>query len=451
MHRPKLPPFKKVIFSDKAFTSQLLNSLFKKLREAPQSFLGVLKAESNQGLVYLFILHGEPYAAGGWLEQGARPLTLHEFFQTLVQSDQTRLSLFECDPVYLKCLLTLFQKKPATQATTDLVSIEGLLERLKQDSGENLLVLRKDQDYNFFYYIKKRLLEGYFSDPAGASQEDSLEERLLSYVYQPNQSFPIELLLYNDLEVIAAPDVRSAGPDESQTSVVDHYLRPCPQLIMIGPNDSLQKIQIHKKIFRIGRAASNDLLLDDPLVSRNHATLFRQGDGYAIRDEKSRNGVLVNGKAVTEAGLNNGDKLQIGVYHLQFLLNDRSEPVRMKLPGTGTDETMLRTDLNLLDGKAKRQPRCWLEVVVGPLRGTRFEISEVRTVIGRSQADFVLKDPKVSRQHATIEWTEDGYRFVDHGSTNGSYVNDQRVSTHRLVPGDMIRIGGTTIKLHIVE
>ncbi|MCI0527224.1 MAG: FHA domain-containing protein, partial [Nitrospira sp.] len=231
--------------------------------------------------------------------------------------------------------------------------------------------------------------------------------------------------------------------------IVDYFLSPCPQLILITPQGAVQKIIIHKGIFTIGRSKENDLMLDDALVSRMHATLRQEGTDFVLEDEKSRNGVFVNGKTISRVKLSDGDKIQIGGFKLQFLFSDSPQAVPNKATAVVGDETMVRTDMHLLDGKARRQPRCWLEVVDGPLRGCRFEISEVKTVLGRSQADVVLKDLKVSRQHATIEWMEEGYRYIDHGSTNGSFINDQRVTTYMLSTGDMIKLGNTELKVTI--
>jgi pSer/pThr/pTyr-binding forkhead associated (FHA) protein len=177
--------------------------------------------------------------------------------------------------------------------------------------------------------------------------------------------------------------------------------------------------------------------------------LRQEGSDYFLEDEKSRNGVFVDGKTISRIKLSDGDKIQIGGFKLQFLFSDSPQAVSNKTAEVAGDETMVRTDMHLLDGKAGRQPRCCLEVVSGPLRGCRFEVSEVKTVLGRSQADVVLKDPKVSRQHATIEWAEEGYRYIDHGSTNGSFINDKRVTTHTLSTGDMIKLGNTELKVTI--
>lgn len=89
-----------------------------------------------------------------------------------------------------------------------------------------------------------------------------------------------------------------------------------------------------------------------------------------------------------------------------------------------------------------------LVIQTGPLTGTTVEIPLRRFTLGRDPAcDLKLDDPKSSRQHAWIE--PDGEYLVvqDNRSTNGVYVNGERVERRRLAPGDVIRIGGTEIAL----
>jgi predicted nucleic acid-binding Zn-ribbon protein len=71
---------------------------------------------------------------------------------------------------------------------------------------------------------------------------------------------------------------------------------------------------------RIGRSAAADLVLDDPTVSRRHAIVVRtpQGDLRAL-DDRSLNGLFVNGEQVDWVALSDGDELEIGCYRLHVL------------------------------------------------------------------------------------------------------------------------------------
>ncbi|WP_280353357.1 FHA domain-containing protein [Nocardia otitidiscaviarum] len=70
---------------------------------------------------------------------------------------------------------------------------------------------------------------------------------------------------------------------------------------------------------RIGRTRDNDLVLDDPRVSRTHARLVLRGTGVVIHDLRSVNGVYVNGAQITDhVTLSHGDVLNIGITALRF-------------------------------------------------------------------------------------------------------------------------------------
>src|SRR5579862_636580 len=87
-------------------------------------------------------------------------------------------------------------------------------------------------------------------------------------------------------------------------------------------------------------------------------------------------------------------------------------------------------------------------VAVGADAGLLFALAD-GTVVGREGSDVVLSDAtgELSRKHARFA-LKDGQPVVeDLDSTNGTYVNDQRIiGAHRLKAGDRIRLGGTTLK-----
>jgi hypothetical protein len=80
--------------------------------------------------------------------------------------------------------------------------------------------------------------------------------------------------------------------------------------------------------------------------------------------------------------------------------------------------------------------------------GRPLDVTKERFILGRSkaQADLVLDDPNVSRQHAAIEQVGDAWFLADLGSTNGCYIGGQRVSRRQIVEGDVIEI--TTHQIH---
>jgi pSer/pThr/pTyr-binding forkhead associated (FHA) protein len=89
-----------------------------------------------------------------------------------------------------------------------------------------------------------------------------------------------------------------------------------------------------------------------------------------------------------------------------------------------------------------------LVCIKGAEKGTVWELSRLRTTIGRnSTCNIPINDAKSSRIHAEIVREDNAYIFCDEQSLNGSFINNSRVTQQALVPGDRIKIGDTTIKV----
>jgi hypothetical protein len=82
--------------------------------------------------------------------------------------------------------------------------------------------------------------------------------------------------------------------------------------------------------------------------------------------------------------------------------------------------------------------------------GKRMVVSGDRFVVGRSrEADMVVDDPNVSRQHLELRREMDGWVARDLGSTNGIQVNGRQVTETALAPGDQVTLGLTTLTFEL--
>ena len=89
--------------------------------------------------------------------------------------------------------------------------------------------------------------------------------------------------------------------------------------------------------------------------------------------------------------------------------------------------------------------RPWLDV-----DGERYPLMGAITVLGRDDvADIILDDPGISRRHSEIRVTQDGPHTVatirDLGSTNGTFVSGERITSTHLEDGDRITVGRTSV------
>jgi pSer/pThr/pTyr-binding forkhead associated (FHA) protein len=86
-------------------------------------------------------------------------------------------------------------------------------------------------------------------------------------------------------------------------------------------------------------------------------------------------------------------------------------------------------------------------VKTGPEAGRRIELG-LEVVIGRQDADLVLKDPEVSRRHALLRRSGESVVIEDLDSTNGTFVKGERIRGPITVgPGDQVRVGRTTLEI----
>jgi len=65
-------------------------------------------------------------------------------------------------------------------------------------------------------------------------------------------------------------------------------------------------------VIRIGRAPSNDVVIDDPTVSAQHASLTKAPSGYRLKDLGSTNGTQIDGISITDAELHDGNEIRFG-------------------------------------------------------------------------------------------------------------------------------------------
>ena len=70
--------------------------------------------------------------------------------------------------------------------------------------------------------------------------------------------------------------------------------------------------ELARDIAMIGRSPSNQIVIDHPTVSAQHALLLRAGTSYSLKDLNSTNGTQINGDFVTDAELKDGDTIRFG-------------------------------------------------------------------------------------------------------------------------------------------
>jgi predicted RNA-binding Zn-ribbon protein involved in translation (DUF1610 family) len=112
-----------------------------------------------------------------------------------------------------------------------------------------------------------------------------------------------------------APDVEDRGWLAELRSGLDEP----GQYVAYRSGEDVVAYALEREWTRIGRSLAADIRFDDPTVSRRHALVVRQPDGLRVLDDRSLNGVFVNGERVEWSTLADGDEIVIGRHHLHFI------------------------------------------------------------------------------------------------------------------------------------
>jgi len=95
--------------------------------------------------------------------------------------------------------------------------------------------------------------------------------------------------------------------------------------------------------------------------------------------------------------------------------------------------------------------KIYLEVTEGPDQGMKVEITKTVTTLGRKQTDVMLSDVTVSSRHASLEVSREDVLLYDNQSTNGTFVNGERITTCPLKNLDEFQVGETKFLVSVLE
>jgi pSer/pThr/pTyr-binding forkhead associated (FHA) protein/DNA-directed RNA polymerase subunit RPC12/RpoP len=114
------------------------------------------------------------------------------------------------------------------------------------------------------------------------------------------------------------PQAYSLEPSASVAHAREDLIEP-GEYILYEEGGETKTVALIREWTRIGRSLAADVRFDDPTVSRRHALVVRQADGVRVLDDRSLNGVFVNGERVEWSALRDGDEILVGRYRLSFV------------------------------------------------------------------------------------------------------------------------------------
>ncbi len=154
--------------------------------------------------------------------------------------------------------------------------------------------------------------EDSLTDCPGCGDTDFVRASLFS---APGESADQETVRHGGMLSEPAPADRALHLADARAQIE----KPGEYLVFYEAGEP-RTIALTREWTRIGRSLAADLRFDDPTVSRRHALIVRQPDGVRVLDDRSLNGVFVNGERIEGKVLEDGDEIIVGRYRLSFLV-----------------------------------------------------------------------------------------------------------------------------------
>ncbi len=185
-----------------------------------------------------------------------------------------------------------------------------------------------------------------------------------------------------------------------------------------------REIEVGEEPQVLGRGEDSDVVLGSRSISRHHLKLWADSGKLFVEDLTGGTGITVDGEEVSGTfELEPGADLEAGV----FIFN---------IPGARLDTALDGEEM----GEAAPVPMLIGEK--GPTKGLEIELQEGENDIGRDPSLYlVIDDSSVSRLHARLTVQAGAFHVVDLRSSNGTFVNGQRIDQADLRSGDLVRFG----------
>lgn len=205
-----------------------------------------------------------------------------------------------------------------------------------------------------------------------------------------------------------------------------------PKLILTHNGAVIREYPLDKERVSVGRKDHNDIQMDDPTVSGDHAVFLVLQHVY-VEDRNSTNGVLLNGRKVSRRQLNHGDVINIGRHEFKFV-DDTAHSFEQTI--------VIPPAINHNKASPDVQPpdKALIRVVNGPKQGEVLPLSKAYTKIGSAEQVAVIA--RRGGDFFLMPMTGVGDR------AKPARLNDNplRAESMPLKSGDIIEVGGTRLE-----
>ena len=203
------------------------------------------------------------------------------------------------------------------------------------------------------------------------------------------------------------------------------------RLIITHQGTVIKEYDLSTEKVTVGRKPSNDIILDDPTVSGEHAAFLHMQHTY-IEDLKSTNGVKLNGKPVNKRQLNHGDIVVIGQHEFKFI-DDAVQDF---------ESTVIISPTVQKNTETKKPIKAKVVIAKGPKEGESIALNKPYTKLGSSTQVAVI----ARRGESYYLMPMSGGAQGDSPKLNGNQIGAESML---LKNGDIIEVASTQLKFSI--
>lgn len=199
-------------------------------------------------------------------------------------------------------------------------------------------------------------------------------------------------------------------------------------------------ITLTKDRTTIGRRPYNDIVIDNPTVSGEHAVMIKEGNQVSIEDLDSTNGTYIDGRAVKQQVLHHGDTIDVGKFKITFdseIMQDDFEKTMLFKPGkllVASAPIQVPTPVHAVPAPELHGT---IKVLTGPAAGREMILTKVVTTVGKPGVSVAAITKR--RNNFFVHHVEGNARLL----LNGVTVADEPAV---LKQGDLLVLAGTEMQ-----
>ncbi len=204
--------------------------------------------------------------------------------------------------------------------------------------------------------------------------------------------------------------------------------------LVVRDGDQTRSVSIEPLPFTIGRQPDRNLFLPTPQVSREHAIIHRDANGFLIQDVGSRHGTFVNGERKDRARLKSGDRIQLGTASVELLFVDAENQTLGAAPTSRFSTDAGGSELEKLSLFLEAAQSFNTTRVLHDVLGT---VVEYALRLTGAQRGFVFLGDSPSSLHLECGLNKEGAPLADDSKISRSIVRDAALSGKEFFIGDV--------------